>query len=60
MRLAAAWLRENMPAVDRLSIVHGDYSTGNFLYTERDTARFQRFLIWNSAIWAIGTKTSPG
>ena len=36
MRLAMAWMRANIPAMDRLSIVHGDYRTGNFLYTEED------------------------
>ncbi|MBL6749536.1 MAG: phosphotransferase family protein, partial [Nevskia sp.] len=29
VRLAAAWMRANMPPVDRLSIVHGDYRNGN-------------------------------
>lgn len=36
MRLTMAWLREHMPPVDHISIVHGDYRTGNFLYTEHD------------------------
>ena len=36
MRLAMGWMRANVPTVDRLSIVHGDYRTGNFLYTEED------------------------
>ena len=36
MRLTMAWLRRNMPVVDRVSFVHGDYRTGNFLYTEHD------------------------
>ena len=36
IRLAAAWLRQNMPAADRISIIHGDYRPGNFLYTEHD------------------------
>ena len=37
LRLAIAWLRNNMPPVDRVSVVHGDYRPGNFLYTEHDT-----------------------
>jgi aminoglycoside phosphotransferase (APT) family kinase protein len=45
MRLAAAWLRRNMPAVDQVSIVHGDYRTGNFLYTEND-GRISAILDW--------------
>ncbi|MFA7415745.1 MAG: phosphotransferase family protein [Rhizobium sp.] len=45
MRLAMAWMRANMPPVDRLSIVHGDYRTGNFLYTE-DEIRISAILDW--------------
>lgn len=36
MRLAMAWLRKNMPPVDHLSVIHGDFRTGNFLFTEDD------------------------
>jgi aminoglycoside phosphotransferase (APT) family kinase protein len=36
MRLTMAWLRSHMPPVDHVSVVHGDYRTGNFLYTEHD------------------------
>lgn len=36
MRLAAAWLRENMPPVEQISVVHGDFRVGNFLFTEHD------------------------
>ena len=36
MRLAIAWLRQNMPPADHVSVVHGDYRVGNFLYTEHD------------------------
>jgi aminoglycoside phosphotransferase (APT) family kinase protein len=36
MRLAMAWLRDNMPVVDTVSVVHGDYRVGNFLFTEED------------------------
>lgn len=45
MRLTMAWLRANMPPVDHLSIVHGDYRTGNFLYTEEDN-RISAILDW--------------
>lgn len=48
MRLAAAWLRENMPAADRLSLIHGDYRAGNFLFTEHD----QRISSWLD--WELG------
>ena len=48
IRVAAAWLRENAPAVDRLSIVHGDFRNGNFLFTEHDR-RISAWLDWELA-----------
>lgn len=45
VRLAAAWLRENLPAADRIGVVHGDYRPGNFLYTEHDN-RISGWLDW--------------
>ena len=36
LRFTSHWLRDNMPAVERLSVVHGDFRTGNFLFTEHD------------------------
>jgi aminoglycoside phosphotransferase (APT) family kinase protein len=45
MRLAMAWLREHMPTTDHISILHGDYRTGNFLYTEHDN-RISAILDW--------------
>lgn len=42
MRLAMAWLRRNMPPVDHVSVVHGDYRVGNFLFSEYD----QRITAW--------------
>lgn len=45
MRIAAAWLRRNMPVLDRASIVHSDYRVGNFLYTEHDM-RISAWLDW--------------
>ena len=45
MRLTMAWMRANIPPVDTLSIVHGDYRTGNFLYTEEDN-RISTILDW--------------
>lgn len=30
---AALWLKENMPVVENPVIVHGDYRSGNFMYT---------------------------
>jgi aminoglycoside phosphotransferase (APT) family kinase protein len=48
MRLAAVWLRENMPSTPRLSLIHGDYRAGNFLFTEHD----QRISSWLD--WELG------
>ncbi len=45
MHLAAAWLRRNLPVLDRASVVHSDYRTGNFLYTEHDR-RITALLDW--------------
>ena len=36
MRLAMSWLRRNKPETDHISVVHGDYRVGNFLFTESD------------------------
>ncbi|MDH1440438.1 phosphotransferase family protein [Pseudomonas sp. GD03721] len=45
MRLAAAWLRQNMPPVKQACVVHGDFRVGNFLFTEHDT-RITAWLDW--------------
>lgn len=45
MRLAAAWLRDNLPVLDRPVVVHSDYRVGNFLFTEHD-AKISAWLDW--------------
>ena len=45
MRLAAAWLRANLPVLDRAVVVHSDYRLGNFLFTEHD-AQITAWLDW--------------
>lgn len=45
MRLAAAWLRQNMPVVEQASVVHGDFRVGNFLFSEHDS-RITAWLDW--------------
>ncbi len=45
IRLAIAWLRSNVPEGDRLSVVHADYRTGNYLFTEEDN-RISAILDW--------------
>jgi aminoglycoside phosphotransferase (APT) family kinase protein len=34
MRVAANWLERNMPTLDTVSVVHGDYRSGNFMFDE--------------------------
>ena len=48
LRLAAGWLRDNLPVAERISLLHGDYRSGNFLYTEHD----QRITAWLD--WELG------
>ena len=45
MRMTMAWLRENIPVADRISMIHSDYRAGNFLYTENDN-RISAILDW--------------
>jgi aminoglycoside phosphotransferase (APT) family kinase protein len=46
--LASAWLHKHAPAVERLSIVHGDFRTGNYLFNEQDW-RITSWLDWELA-----------
>lgn len=48
MRLAMAWMRKNPPPCDHLSLIHGDFRTGNFLFTEHDN-RITAWLDWEFA-----------
>lgn len=48
LRLAMAWMRNNIPPVDRVSVTHGDYRIGNFLYTEHDN-KISTWLDWELA-----------
>ena len=45
LRYASAWLRRNLPTLERPVIVHADYRLGNFLYTEHDT-QISAWLDW--------------
>lgn len=42
---AADWLDEHLPVLDRVSIVHGDYRSGNFLFDEA-SGRITAVLDW--------------
>ncbi len=48
MRIAMGWLRRNPPKMDHISVVHGDYRVGNFLFTEPDY-RISAWLDWELA-----------
>ncbi|MFW2828712.1 phosphotransferase family protein [Sphingomonas sp. ID0503] len=43
--LTQEWLRGNAPILDRLSVVHGDFRTGNFLFDEA-TGEITAVLDW--------------
>ena len=45
MEVAANWLARNLPTLDHVSVVHGDYRSGNFLFDE-DTGEVTGWLDW--------------
>lgn len=45
LEVAANWLQRNLPVLDRVSVVHGDYRSGNFLFDEA-TAEITAVLDW--------------
>jgi aminoglycoside phosphotransferase (APT) family kinase protein len=45
MRLAAGWMRSHLPETDRLSIIHADFRTGNFLFDETE-GKITAWLDW--------------
>lgn len=45
MEVAATWLQRNLPALDRVSVLHGDYRAGNFLFDEQ-SAQITSWLDW--------------
>lgn len=49
VEIAARWLRENAPALDHVSLVHGDFRAGNFLYDE-DSQQITAWLDWELAV----------
>jgi aminoglycoside phosphotransferase (APT) family kinase protein len=48
MDVAANWLERNLPKLDRASIVHGDFRSGNFLFDEA-TGKINAWLDWERA-----------
>ncbi len=47
MEYAANWLKENMPIIEKPVVVHGDYRSGNFMYT--DQGEINGILDWELA-----------
>jgi aminoglycoside phosphotransferase (APT) family kinase protein len=45
IEVAFDWLEENAPVADRVSLLHGDYRTGNFLF-DPETNRMTAVLDW--------------
>jgi aminoglycoside phosphotransferase (APT) family kinase protein len=45
VEVASSWLEANLPELDTVSLIHGDYRSGNFLYDESD-ARITAWLDW--------------
>lgn len=48
MDVAANWLERNLPKLDRASIVHGDFRSGNFLFDEA-SGKINAWLDWERA-----------
>lgn len=49
VHVAAKWLRANAPPLDHVSVVHGDFRAGNFLFSEEDQ-RITAWLDWELAV----------
>jgi aminoglycoside phosphotransferase (APT) family kinase protein len=45
MEVAGNWLERQLPVLDRVSVVHGDYRSGNFLFDEA-SGRIDAWLDW--------------
>ncbi len=45
MTVAANWLERNMPTLDSVSVVHGDYRSGNFMF-EEESGTITAWLDW--------------
>jgi aminoglycoside phosphotransferase (APT) family kinase protein len=45
MEVATNWLERNLPVLDHVSVVHGDYRSGNFLFDE-ESGKITAWLDW--------------
>ncbi len=48
MEIVYRWLIDNAPPLDKVSIIHGDYRSGNFLFDE-DQGKITAWLDWEGA-----------
>ena len=48
MSIAENWLRKNAPIIDHVSVIHGDYRAGNFLF-DPESGQITAFLDWELA-----------
>ncbi|MES2482166.1 MAG: phosphotransferase family protein [Pseudomonadota bacterium] len=48
LEVASNWLERNLPTLDHVSVVHGDYRSGNFLFNEAD-GQIRAWLDWERA-----------
>jgi aminoglycoside phosphotransferase (APT) family kinase protein len=49
MDAAACWLEGELPTLDRVSVVHGDFRSGNFLFDEQ-TGKITAWLDWERGL----------
>jgi len=49
MEIVYSWLVRNAPPLDHVSVVHGDYRSGNFLFDE-DSGEITSWLDWEGAV----------
>ncbi|MET0545887.1 MAG: phosphotransferase family protein, partial [Caulobacterales bacterium] len=49
VEVATQWLIANAPALDHVSVVHGDFRAGNFLYSE-ESQKITAWLDWELAV----------
>lgn len=49
MDAAACWLEAELPILDRVSVVHGDFRSGNFLFDEQ-TGKITAWLDWERGL----------
>lgn len=49
LEVASGWLRDHMPPIERVTVVHGDYRSGNFMFDE-DSGEITAILDWEMGL----------